>query len=357
MAADPPPAVKRPTASAKGPWWTRTRVVLTGAGCAAVLALSACGGAGETVPDPDQTSQPTHVVAPTPTGAAPSETAPPSTASVSMSRRSTPSSPATTTADPSAASGSPAAASTPGPASAAPAAGRGAAASALVTVLGVSDGDTLRVRVDGRSERVRLLGIDAPESVHPSKSRQCFGKEASSRMQSLAQSKQVRLVADRSQGDRDRYGRLLRYVELEDGTDVGLALVSGGFARERTYDGGYARQARYRSAQASAKSTEVGLWAACAGAPAAAAAPSTAASPAPDRAPAQPAAKPTSKPTPAPRSGSCTIKGNVNSEGEKIYHLPGQRHYGQTRISPGKGERMFCSESDAVDAGWRKSKV
>lgn len=235
--------------------------------------------------------------------------------------------------------------------------GRGAAAAALVAVLGVSDGDTLRVRVDGSSERVRLLGIDAPESVHPNTPRQCFGKEASSRMQSLAQSKQVRLVADPSQGDRDRYGRLLRYVELPDGTDVGLALVSGGFAQERTYDGAYARQGRYRAAQASAKSANVGLWAACAGAPAAAAAPSTAASATPDRAPAQPAAKPTSKPTPQAPSGSCSIKGNISSKGEKIYHVPGQRHYGQMRISPGKGERMFCSESDAVNAGWRKSKV
>lgn len=347
MAADPAPAVKRPAGPAKGPWWTRTRVVLT----AAVLALNACGGAGESALEHDSSAQPTHVVAPTPTGVAPS-----STSSVPAPRRVTASSAATSTASPasgSSAAGSSAAATTPAAATATASggggSGRGPASAALVAVLGVSDGDTLRVRVDGSSERVRLLGIDAPESVHPNTPRQCFGKEASSRMQSLAQSKQVRLVADRSQGDRDRYGRLLRYVELPDGTDVGLALVSGGFARERTYDGAYARQGLYRAAQASAKSANLGLWAACAGVPAAAA-PSRAAS-------SGAASSATSNRAPAPQSGSCSIKGNINSEGEKIYHLPGQRHYGQTRISPGKGERMFCSESDAVDSGWRKSKV
>ena len=59
--------------------------------------------------------------------------------------------------------------------------------------------------------------------------------------------------------------------------------------------------------------------------------------------------------TPTPE---CRIKGNISTKtGERIYHLPGQRFYNQTRIDPSKGERWFCSEDDAKRAGWRKSKV
>jgi endonuclease YncB( thermonuclease family) len=54
---------------------------------------------------------------------------------------------------------------------------------------------------------------------------------------------------------------------------------------------------------------------------------------------------------------TCLIKGNINSKGEKIYHLPEQRYYAQTVIDPAKGERMFCTEEGAIAAGWRKSRV
>jgi len=56
-------------------------------------------------------------------------------------------------------------------------------------------------------------------------------------------------------------------------------------------------------------------------------------------------------------SANCRIKGNINSDGEKIYHMPGQRYYEDTVISPEKGERWFCTEDEAVKNGWRKSKV
>ena len=54
---------------------------------------------------------------------------------------------------------------------------------------------------------------------------------------------------------------------------------------------------------------------------------------------------------------ACVIKGNVNSAGERIYHLPGQRYYNATQIDESKGERWFCSEQEAIDAGWRRAKV
>ena len=55
-------------------------------------------------------------------------------------------------------------------------------------------------------------------------------------------------------------------------------------------------------------------------------------------------------------SGSCTIKGNVSiNSGERIYHVPGQHYYDRTKISPEYGERWFCSEADAMAAGWRRA--
>jgi hypothetical protein len=57
-----------------------------------------------------------------------------------------------------------------------------------------------------------------------------------------------------------------------------------------------------------------------------------------------------------PRS-QCDIKGNLSTTGERIYHMPGQRYYDATRISPSRGERWFCSEADARRAGWRRSLV
>ncbi|MCP8883023.1 hypothetical protein NIM87_05890 [Devosia sp. XJ19-1] len=54
---------------------------------------------------------------------------------------------------------------------------------------------------------------------------------------------------------------------------------------------------------------------------------------------------------------ACNIKGNVSTQGERIYHVPGQKYYNDTRISPSHGERWFCSEEEARAAGWRRSKV
>lgn len=57
------------------------------------------------------------------------------------------------------------------------------------------------------------------------------------------------------------------------------------------------------------------------------------------------------------QQGQCNIKGNVNTRGERIYHVPGQKYYNDTEISRSHGERWFCSEEEARAAGWRRSKV
>lgn len=60
---------------------------------------------------------------------------------------------------------------------------------------------------------------------------------------------------------------------------------------------------------------------------------------------------------PASPSSGCLIKGNVSARGERIYHPPGCRYYNATRIDPARGERWFCSEAEALAAGWRRTRV
>jgi micrococcal nuclease len=94
----------------------------------------------------------------------------------------------------------------------------------------VVDGDTLVVRVGSGTERVRLLGIDTPETVHPTKPVECFGPEASRELKRLAPAgSQLRLGRDTEL--RDRYGRLLAHAWNAEGTFINEALVEGGFAR------------------------------------------------------------------------------------------------------------------------------
>ena len=122
----------------------------------------------------------------------------------------------------------------------------------------VVDGDTIEL-TDGR--KVRYLGIDTPETVHPSKPVQCFGKEASDYNKSLVGGQYVRLVRDVE--DKDKYGRLLRYVYMEDGTFVNLALVAQGYAYAYTYPPNVAHAKEFVAAQAQARTSGTGLWATC----------------------------------------------------------------------------------------------
>lgn len=124
----------------------------------------------------------------------------------------------------------------------------------------VSDGDTLRVDMDGTEERVRLIGINTPETVDPRTQVQCFGKEASNRMKELAAGKLVRLEYDDSQSPRDSYGRLLAYVYLEDGQMLNRKMVAEGYAYEYTYMVPYKYQSEFRDLQNIARVSDRGLW-------------------------------------------------------------------------------------------------
>src|SRR5918992_1413577 len=99
----------------------------------------------------------------------------------------------------------------------------------MFLVTEVIDGDTIRVKVRGKSESVRLLAIDTPETKDPRKPVQCFGNEATKKMQAFVSGKYVKLVDDKAQGNRDKYQRLLRYV-YDGKTFINREMVAQGFA-------------------------------------------------------------------------------------------------------------------------------
>ncbi len=129
-------------------------------------------------------------------------------------------------------------------------------------VIKVIDGDTIQVSVDGKTETIRLIGIDSPETVDPRKPVQCFGKEASSKAKEMLSGKDVMLEADSTQGERDKYDRLLRYIYLEDGTNINMLMIRDGYAHEYTYQSNpYKYQGEFIDAEQSARDEKKGLWA------------------------------------------------------------------------------------------------
>jgi micrococcal nuclease len=134
---------------------------------------------------------------------------------------------------------------------------------ANATIERVVDGDTIAVRVGGSDERVRLIGIDTPETVSPTKPVMCFGKEASEETaRLLPPGTAVRLVRDTEA--RDAYGRLLAYVyRAADGLFVNLVLARGGFADVLAIAPNTAHADEIRAAVAAARAGRIGLWGAC----------------------------------------------------------------------------------------------
>ena len=133
----------------------------------------------------------------------------------------------------------------------------------VATVERVVDGDTIIVRVSGRRERVRLIGMDTPESVKPNTPVQCFAIAASNRTKALLPAgTPVRLVGDAEQ--RDTYRRLLAYVyRAQDNLFVNLSLVRDGFAVPYTFPPNVAHTNEFVAAAADARSAGRGLWSAC----------------------------------------------------------------------------------------------
>lgn len=135
----------------------------------------------------------------------------------------------------------------------------------VATVLQVTDGDTIKVEYEGRQDRVRLIGIDTPETHGRAGLRECFGQQASSHLAELLPTGTiVRLVTDVE--PRDRYDRLLAYVYRQsDQLFVNMVQVRDGYAAAYAYPPNTAFVSEFSQAAGEAKRRDLGLWGACGG--------------------------------------------------------------------------------------------
>ena len=177
---------------------------------------------------------------------------------------------------------------------------------------------------------VRLFGIDAPELDQPctldGRAWEC-GRWAAQQTRARYDGQRAACRAVTT----DRYGRTVARCSV-DGQDVGREMVRAGWALAyRQYSMDYDLDEKTAAVQG------LGLHRGQLQDPA--------------------AFRSQRSQAPAPAAtGNCVIKGNISSKGDRIYHVPGQEHYAQTRISPGKGERWFCTEAEARAAGWRRAR-
>lgn len=225
------------------------------------------------------------------------------------------------------------------------------------TVTRVIDGDGAKVRLDSGPIEVRFYGIDAPEFRAP------FGRKAKQALGRLIANRDVELVPEAQ----DRYDRMVAVVLLE-GASVNEKMIAEGYAwAYRDYLGQIPGGEHYCELEAQARAAHLGLWSQ----------PTELWVPPwiyRERVRRGPGAKVPSRdyaqetaadciaaikelrPVPGPQNPldpQCVIKGNISSKGEKIYHVPGDPNYVETRIDPGRGERWFCTEEEARAAGWR----
>lgn len=215
-----------------------------------------------------------------------------------------------------------------------------AAQDELVGRASIVDGDTITIS----GQDVRFNGIDAPESeqrcTNASGANYACGRVAANALDKfLAASRPTRCVFV----EWDQYGRFVGDCYRADGESVARWLVRNGHAMDWPLhsDGAYAAD------QGTAWEARKGIWA------------GEVQPPWEWRAERRTGAEPkvVERAPQSLLSGGCDIKGNISKKGERIYHVPGQKYYGQTKIDRSKGERMFCSEAEARAAGWRRSKI
>ena len=143
--------------------------------------------------------------------------------------------------------------------------------SAQVRVTSILDGDTLRVEDLAGNDlgRVRVLGIDAPEIAHPPSAAECYADRATAVLEQLTPiGATITLTTDTGQPSRDRYGRMLRYVDHagaggHEGGDVAQDLLAGGAARRYETAPALARESHYSRAANEARNDRRGLWGHC----------------------------------------------------------------------------------------------
>jgi micrococcal nuclease len=132
-------------------------------------------------------------------------------------------------------------------------------------VVKVVDGDTIDVRINGQTKRLRYIGMNTPETVDPNRPKQCFGSQASEENKKLVEGQMVFLEKDVS--ETDKYGRLLRYVYLSLDRGgylmVNDYLVRNGFANVSTYPPDVKYEKQFLAAEREAREGKRGLWGSC----------------------------------------------------------------------------------------------
>lgn len=126
----------------------------------------------------------------------------------------------------------------------------------------VYDGDTIEVDMLGSSEKIRMIGVNTPETHDPRKPVECFGQAASDYTHKQLNDRKVRLEADPINQNRDRYDRLLRYVYLEDGTLYNAKLIEEGYGFALTAFP-FTKVDQFVQSERQAREQNKGLWASC----------------------------------------------------------------------------------------------
>jgi micrococcal nuclease len=132
------------------------------------------------------------------------------------------------------------------------------------TVAEVVDGDTIRVQLPTGLERVRIIGIDTPETVDPHRPPACYGAEATAFAKEILEGKTVTLETDPTQDQRDKYDRLLAHVHVGD-TLYAAEVISRGFGIHYVYEVPSIHAAELAAAEDAAKDANAGIWSACQG--------------------------------------------------------------------------------------------
>ncbi|MCR4325638.1 MAG: thermonuclease family protein [Patescibacteria group bacterium] len=194
----------------------------------------------------------------------------------------------------------------------------------------VVDGDTLVIE---NGIRVRLLGVDAPETGA------CYSEEAKKWLSALVLGKEILLEKD--QTPKDGFDRLLRYVVVRnenpdvDDVFVNSELVRGGFAESMYTKPNRRYLSQLQADEREAQSEEAGMWGKC------------------DMK--SVTAEPEREQASDPFSKECVIKGNIDKSYSKNYFLPGCPNYKRVIVDTRKGEKWFCTEKEAQEDGWQKS--
>lgn len=204
-----------------------------------------------------------------------------------------------------------------------------------VEVTSVIDGDTIRILYEGEETPVRYLLVDTPETNHPRFGEQPLGKEATEENRQLLESGDVTIELD--EGDHyDDYGRLLAYIYV-DGESVQEHLLETGLARVAYV---FPPNTRYldefEAAEQKAQDLDTGIWEFDGYVT--------------DRGFDSNAIDENEFSINNPEDDGCDIKGNINRNGDKIYHMPGSHSYEGT-----DPEEWFCSEEEAQDNGFRSA--